>query len=189
MKNNLWIWVIALIIVNTGWYFASQQGASQEINRPGAEFSSSRNAEASSLIGDTSEVEISHCFESTNGTTQNASVQIERDSKIIYKWEGTTDDGCVTKLIESEDGKLVIYTVVDDGVQSTVTLVTWPLKSSFIPGVVLFSVLTIAVAYGEVFVKKVVKKKIEKAAVVETEMVSVEVHQDTSSIWQDPVKL
>ena len=106
--------------------------------------------------------------------------------KIIYKWEGTTDDGCVTKLIESEDGKLVIYTAVDDGVQSTVTLVTWPLKSSFIPGVVLFSVLTIAVAYGEVFVKKVVKKKIEKAAVVETETVSVEVHQDTSSIWQVP---
>ena len=189
MKNNLWVWVIALVIVNTGWYFVSQQGASQEINRPGADFSTSRNAAVSSFIGDTSELEVSHCFESTNGTKLNASVQIERDSKIIYKWEGTTDDGCIIEIIESEDGKLVIYTVVDEGVESTVTLVTWPLKSSFIPGVVLFSVLTIAVAYGEVFVKKAVKKKIEKATVVESETVSAEVHQDTSSIWQDPVKL
>ena len=39
MKNNYWLWLVALILVNTGWYFVSQQSATQEINRPGADFS------------------------------------------------------------------------------------------------------------------------------------------------------
>ena len=51
MKNSYWLWIIALIVVNAGWYVVSQQGAAQEINRPGADFSDSRDAELSSLVG------------------------------------------------------------------------------------------------------------------------------------------
>ena len=51
MKSSYYLWIIALVVVNTGWYTVSQQGATQEINRPGADFSESREGELSTRIG------------------------------------------------------------------------------------------------------------------------------------------
>ena len=42
MNKNYWLWLIALLVVNTGWYFVSEQSATQEINRPGADFEENR---------------------------------------------------------------------------------------------------------------------------------------------------
>ena len=67
MKKSYWLWVIALLVVNTGWYFVSEQSATQEINRPGADFEENREAELSSIVGSEIEYEIEHCFESLNG--------------------------------------------------------------------------------------------------------------------------
>ena len=63
MKNNYWLWLVALILVNTGWYVVSQQSATQEINRPGADFSQSRDAELSSIIGNEIDYEIENEIE------------------------------------------------------------------------------------------------------------------------------
>ena len=84
MKNNYWLWAVALLLVNTGWYFVSQQNASQEINRPGAEFSESRDAELSVVYGSELDYEIVHCFESINGVVYNVSINIQQGSKTLY---------------------------------------------------------------------------------------------------------
>ena len=54
MKINYVLWLAAMLVVNSGWYVVSQQSASQEINRPGAEFSESRDAKLSSIMGEES---------------------------------------------------------------------------------------------------------------------------------------
>ena len=58
MKINHVLWIVAMLVVNSGWYVVSQQSASQEINRPGAEFSESRDADLTSIVGDESEYEL-----------------------------------------------------------------------------------------------------------------------------------
>lgn len=187
MKKNRILWIIALIIVNSVWYNVSQQSASQEINRPGADFSGAREAKIASLVGDSGDFEIEHCFTSSNGGVHNASIRVELDSKILYEWSGDTDDGCVTYSSDSDEGKLVVFTVMEDGAESKTTLVTWPLKNAFIPGMIIFSLGTLLVAYLETLVRVVIKKKIEKIDAMAIEATTDEV-APTNSIWQDPVR-
>ena len=187
MKKNRILWIIALIIVNSGWYAASQQSASQEINRPGADFSGAREAKIVALVGDSGDFEIEHCFTSVNGGVHNASIRVELDSKILYEWSGDTDDGCVTYSSDSDEGTLVVFTEMEDGAESKTTLVTWPLKNAFIPGMIIFSLGTLLVAYLETFVRAAIKKKIEKIDAMAIEATTEEV-TPTNSIWQDPVR-
>ena len=187
MKKNVILWVIAFAVVNTAWFFVSQQGATQEINRPGADFQTNRNAEVVSLFGSDAEIEIYHCFESINGAELNASVKVELDSKIIYSWEGTTEQECITETIESQEGNIVVITEIEEGIDATVSVKTWPMKSAFIPGVVLFSILTVIVAYGEIFVRNVVKEKISKKQ-PKVDKVEDLPEIENTGIWQDPIR-
>ena len=90
MKKNYIMWAIALVLVNSGWYFVSQQSASQEINRPGADFSENREAELTSIVGDQSRFELEFCFKSNNGEVYDVSIEIKKNSESIYFWNGTT---------------------------------------------------------------------------------------------------
>ena len=187
MKNNRILWIIALVIVNSGWYVVSQQSASQEINRPGAEFSGQREAEIVALVGDSSDYEIEHCFESINGESLDVSIRVEMDSKVLYEWSGTTDEGCLSFSSNSDEGKITVYTVVEDGVESETTLHTWPLKNAFIPGMIIFSIGTLIVAYLETIIRVLIKKKIEKIDAMAIETSSEEI-TPANSIWQEPVR-
>ena len=172
MKKNRVLWIIALVIVNSGWYAVSQQSASQEINRPGADFSSEREAKIVALVGDSSD---------------NASIRVELDSKILYEWSGDTDDECITYSSDTDEGTIVIFTDMEDGAESKTTLSTWPLKNALIPGIIIVSLGTLMVAYFETFVRVVIKKKIEKIDAMAIEATTEEV-SPTNSIWQDPVR-
>ena len=156
MKNSYWLWIIALIVVNAGWYVVSQQGAAQEINRPGADVSDSRDAELSSLVGSEVEYEIEHCFDSTNGGVYNASITVNQGSKTLYSWNGTTDEGCVTYSSKAEEGEIVVITYIEEGVEATTTLTTWPLKNAFTIGLVIFSIGTVVVAFGDTCVRTII---------------------------------
>ena len=81
----------------------------------------------------------------------------------------------------------MIFTEMEDGAQSKTTLVTWPLKNTFIPGMIIFSLGTLFVAYLETLVRVVIKKKIEKIDAMAIEATTDEV-APTNSIWQDPVR-
>ena len=96
-------------------------------------------------------------------------------------------DGCVTYSSDSDEGTLVVFTEMEDGAESKTTLVTWPLKSAFIPGMIIFSLGTLLVAYLETFVRAAIKKKIEKIDAMAIEATTEEV-TPTNSIWQDPVR-
>ena len=186
MKNSYWLWIIALIVVNTGWYAVSQQGAVQEINRPGADFSESREGKLSTLIGSEVDYEIEHCFESINGGVHNASITIESDSEVLYSWEGDTDEGCITYSSIAGEGEFVVITVVDEGVDTTTTMTTWPMKNAFVMGLILFSLCTVAVAFGETFVRALVKKKMDQEPT--NNSVKTDTLPESNGIWQDPVR-
>ena len=186
MKKNYWLWLIALLVVNTGWYFVSEQSATQEINRPGADFEENRDAELSAVVGDKLDYEIEHCFESLNGRVLSVNLSIEQGSDTIYSWSGTTDDGCVVYSATAEEGKITVVTTVEEGVESKTVVTTWPLKGAFIGGVVLFSIGTIAVAFGETFVRYTIKQRMDKnSTTVQEETPTTTV---TSGIWQDPLR-
>tara|TARA_B110001452_G_scaffold264314_1_gene267134 strand:+ start:5911 stop:6480 length:570 start_codon:yes stop_codon:yes gene_type:complete len=187
MKKNHVLWIVALIIVNSGWYALTQKSASQEINRPGAEFSPEREGDITALIGDNSDYELVHCFKSINGGIYNVSINMQMDSKTLYSWNGTTDDDCITFSSSTEEGEIIIFTVVEEGVESTTTLYTWPLKNALVPGAIIFSLATLLVAYGETIVRNVIKKKLDKIDATAAER-TTESTDTTSAIWQDPVR-
>lgn len=187
MKNNYWLWLVALILVNTGWYFVSQQGATQEINRPGADFSESREAELSAIVGDEVDYEIEHCFESINGRVYNVSIDIKQGSETLYSWEGDTDDGCITFSSSAEEGDITVNTQIEEGVETTTKLTTWPMKNSFLFGLVFFSLGTIAVAFGETFVRQLIKNRIKESNTVELKEAPTAVSSN-DGIWQDPIR-
>ena len=186
MKNSYWLWIIALIVVNTGWYTVSQQGAVQEINRPGADFSETRKGELSTLFGSDVDYEIEHCFESINGGVYNASIIVETKSEVLYSWEGDTDEGCITYSSTAGEGEFVVITMIEEGVETTTTLTTWPMKSAFVLGLIIFSLCTVAVAFGESFVRAFVKKKIDQNHSIPKPKIDSFI--ESNGIWQDPVR-
>jgi hypothetical protein len=187
MKKNHMLWIIALIIVNSGWYVVTQQSASQEINRPGADFSGERDAEITALVGSNSDYELVHCFESINGGIYTASIRIEMDSEILYSWSGDTSDDCVTFSSSSDEGTITIITEIEEGVESTTTFNTWPLESALIPGILVFSLGTLLLAYGETIVRSLIRKKLEKIDNMAIEE-ATESAATSSTIWQEPVR-
>ncbi|MBT4982518.1 MAG: hypothetical protein HOM47_06265 [Euryarchaeota archaeon] len=190
MKKNHILWLIALFIVNSGWYFVSQQSASQEINRSGADFSGEREAKIGTIIGTSVDYELEHCFDSVNGGVYEASIKVEFESVVVYSWNGTTDDGCITFSSTSEEGTLLITTELEEGGETTTTLYTWPLKSAIIPGAVLFSIGTLIVAYGETSVRTLLRKRFGNieadGKAIAGELKPNETEVQTSPIWQEP---
>lgn len=187
MKNNYLLWLVALALVNTGWYFVSQQSALQEINRPGADFSESREGELSVMFGDELDYKIEHCFESINGGVYNVSINVQRGSQTLYTWEGDTNDGCITYTGSAQEGDIVVNTQIEEGVEATTTITTWPMKSAFLIGAVLFSVGTVIIAFGETFVRYLIKKRTSGDTTVLENQTS-QYQSGGGGIWQDPLR-
>ncbi len=187
MRANYLLWLIALCVVNTGWYFVCQQSADQEINRPGADFSDSREAEISSLAGGEVDYEIEHCFKSTNGGVYNVSINVDMGSKTIYNWSGTTEDGCVVFSSSIEEGTVIVYTQIEEGVESTTSITTWPFRNAYLLGAIFFSIGTVILAFGESFVRHIVKQKLSAKTQNSEETATQQTVND--QIWQDPIRL
>ena len=187
MKINYVLWLAAMLVVNTGWYMVSQQKASQEINRPGAEFSESRDAELTSIVGDESDYELEYCFESINGVVHNVSIEIRQSSETIYQWNGTTDGECMIHASATEEGKIVVITYAEEGVDVTTTLHTWPMKSALLPGIFIFSLATLLVAFSESVIRGVIKERMNNST-ESKEVKTIEPPAVTSGIWQEPVR-
>ena len=187
MKKIQVLWLIALLVVNTGWYVVSQQSATQEINRPGADFSDNREAEINSLLGEDADFQIEYCFESINGGIYNVSIEVQQDSKTIHSWNGTTDDQCMEYKSSAKKGEIVILTQIEDGVEVTTNLLTWPLSNALVPGIVLFTIGTVALAFGESFIRKLIKKKLDSQSL---ESLPEPAPSETiqTGIWQEPVR-
>ena len=88
MKNSYYLWIIALIVVNTGWYAVSQQSAIQEINRPGADFSEAREGELSTLIGSDVDLRLNTVLNQSMEDCTTLAITVESESETLYTWEG-----------------------------------------------------------------------------------------------------
>ena len=190
MKRNHVLWILALLVINTGWYNLSKQSVNQEINRPGADFAEVREAKIGGLMGDEADFEIEHCFDSLNGGEYNVSIQVKQNSLTLYDWNGTTENDCVKFKSSSGRGEIKIITEIEDGVTSTTNVKTWPLENLTYLGIVIFSVMTVTLAFAESFVRKYVIKKIEKK-VSEQDRENPQsriTHSPPTGIWQDPLR-
>ena len=105
----------------------------------------------------------------------------------MYSWEGNTDDGCITHTSSAEEGDIVVNTEIEEGVEVTTKLTTWPMKNAFPIGVVLFSVGTIVVAFGETFVRYIINKFKDESADNQANEIGQN-NSDIGEIWQDPLR-
>jgi hypothetical protein len=60
------------------------------------------------------------------------------------------------------------------------------MKGAFVTGLIVFSLCTVAVAFGETFARAFVKKKIEQNH--STAPPQIESFSQSNGIWQDPVR-
>jgi len=109
------------------------------------------------------------------------------DSEILYSWSGTTNADCMTFSSSSDEGTLTIITEIEEGVEATTTVYTWPLKNALIPGFLVFSIGTLLLAYGETIVRSLIRKRLEKIDALAVEEI-IELEEKPSAIWQEPVR-
>ena len=76
----------------------------------------------------------------------------------------------------------------DESVETTAKLYTWPMEEALVIGIILFSVGTILVAYGERIVRKLIIKRLEKLEAALPPESSIEPSVQDSGIWQEPVR-
>ena len=106
----------------------------------------------------------------------------------MYEWNGTTDSECISFSSSTKEGKITIFTEIEDGVEATANLQPWPLKSAMLPGMMIFSIGTVLLAFGETFFRKIIASRLQKVA---TESESSETYSPNvvqSGIWQDPIR-
>ena len=93
----------------------------------------------------------------------------------------------MTHFSTTDEGELVVITYVEDGVDVTTILHTWPMKSALLPGLFIFSLATILLAFIESVVRDVVKQKMKNTSEpIDTK--PAELPEESSGIWQEPVR-
>ncbi|RZD40038.1 MAG: hypothetical protein CXT71_02390 [Methanobacteriota archaeon] len=188
LKKNQLMWVIALLIVNTGWIFLSGKMVPQEINRPGADFAENRAAELDPFFSDEIDYKIEYCFKSSNGVLLNYSLVIKQGSTVLFEDQGTTDDGCKTFSSTGKSGDLDFQTTVDSGIDSEVTLYTKPLGNVMWEGIFLFSIGTLVVAYLETGLRHKIKEKVDNRPQPKSSIPQELEPVQNEGIWQTPLR-
>jgi hypothetical protein len=87
----------------------------------------------------------------------------------------------------TDEGEIVIITYAEDGVEVTTNLRTWPMKSALLPGIVIFSIATLVVAFAENVIRGVIKNRVKKP-IDSSDVKPSESPVVTSGIWQEPVR-
>ena len=87
----------------------------------------------------------------------------------------------------AEEGDIVVFTQIEEGTQATTSVTTWPIRDAFVIGVVLFSVATLIVAFGESFVRVLIKKKLDEISLDATNQVQQD-QPESNGIWQEPLR-
>ncbi|MDP6864599.1 MAG: hypothetical protein QGG96_04215 [Candidatus Poseidoniaceae archaeon] len=190
MNRNQVFWVIALIGINILWSTIADNNATQEINRPGADFAPERQTSVNSIIGDSAIPASLECdFSSEIGVEGEVGWSIMLDSQVIASWDGNSSENCVGWSGELSPGEYTITTTNVEGIDASVQLHLQPFEPVRWYGHIVFSILLFALGGGEIVVRMIMPKKVKK---VEEDKEIVELEPtpsiESQGIWQDPIR-
>jgi len=190
MNKNTVAWIVILVLINIAWAFIADNTATQDINRPGAEFSSEREAEVSSLfVSGLIPAEITCSFITNNGQNRDVGYKMILDGKVIASWSGNSSEECKDWKGELSPGDYVFETTSFDDIDATISLHLQPFEPLRWYGHVILSVLLFVFGGAEIFVRKIIpEKKKKKIPTTQIQISAEETPSQNEGIWQDPIR-
>lgn len=196
---NYGMWVFALLIINIIWANVSNNVASQELNDIDHEFQANREVLLQPVFGSEADlpVEIQSKFVHADDASKIEAVSwklIDEDGTVVLSWSGQTNEFASVEA-ELPPGEYTLQTTIGENILATQTLDVAPFAPIAIWGHLILSVLLVAVAFGEVGIRKFVSKYNEKTVVKEdkprefrkTRVGMPEADEANDSPWRDPI--
>ena len=196
---NYGMWVFALLIINIIWANVSNNVASQELNDIDYEFQANREVLLQLVFGSEADlpVEIQSEFVHADNASKIEAVSwklIDEDGTVVLSWSGQTNE-FVSIEADLPPGDYRLETTIGENILATQTLDVAPFAPIAIWGHLILSILLVAVAFGEVGIRKFVSKYNEKTVVKEdkprefrkTRVGMPEADEANDSPWRDPI--
>jgi hypothetical protein len=196
---NYGMWVFALLIINIIWANVSNNVASQELNDIDYEFQANREVLLQPVFGSEAAlpVEIQSEFVHADNASKIEAVSwklIDEDGTVVLSWSGQTNE-FVSIEADLPPGDYRLETTIGENILATQTLDVAPFAPIAIWGHLILSILLVAVAFGEVGIRKFVSKYNEKTVVKEdkprefrkTRVGMPEADEANDSPWRDPI--
>ena len=196
---NYGMWVFALLIINLIWANVSNNVASQELNDIDYEFQANREVLLQPVFGSEADlpVEIQSEFVHADNASKIEAVSwklIDEDGTVVLSWSGQTNE-FVSIEADLPPGDYRLETTIGENILATQTLDVAPFAPIAIWGHLILSILLVAVAFGEVGIRKFVSKYNEKTVVKEdkprefrkTRVGMPEADEANDSPWRDPI--
>ena len=196
---NYGMWVFALLIINIIWANVSNNVASQELNDIDYEFQANREVLLQPVFGSEADlpVEIQSEFVHADNASKIEAVSwklIDEDGTVVLSWSGQTNE-FVSIEADLPPGDYRLETTIGENILATQTLDVAPFAPIAIWGHLILSILLVAVAFGEVGIRKFVSKYNEKTVVKEdkprefrkTRVGMPEADEANDSPWRDPI--
>ncbi|RJU93489.1 MAG: hypothetical protein DWC00_08100 [Candidatus Poseidoniales archaeon] len=196
---NYGLWFFAFLIINLIWANVSNNVASQELNDVDHEFQANREVLLQPVFGSEADlpIEIQSNFVHVDNASKIEEVSwqlVDEDGKVVLSWSGQTNE-FVSLEADLPPGDYRLETTIGENILATQTLDVAPFAPIAIWGHLILSILLVAVAFGEVGVRKFVSKYNEKTVVKEdkprefrkTRVGMPEADEANDSPWRDPI--
>ena len=196
---NYGLWFFAFLIINLIWANVSNNVASQELNDVDHEFQANREVLLQPVFGSEADlpIEIQSNFVHADNASKIEEVSwqlVDEDGKVVLSWSGQTNE-FVSLEADLPPGDYRLETTIGENILATQTLDVAPFAPIAIWGHLILSILLVAVAFGEVGVRKFVSKYNEKTVVKEdkprefrkTRVGMPEADEANDSPWRDPI--
>ena len=196
---NYGLWFFAFLIINLIWANVSNNVASQELNDVDHEFQANREVLLQPVFGSEADlpIEIQSNFVHVDNASKIEDVSwqlVDEDGKVVLSWSGQTNE-FVSLEADLPPGDYRLETTIGENILATQTLDVAPFAPIAIWGHLILSILLVAVAFGEVGVRKFVSKYNEKTVVKEdkprefrkTRIGMPEADEANDSPWRDPI--
>lgn len=196
---NYGLWFFAFLIINLIWANVSNNVASQELNDVDHEFQANREVLLQPVFGSEADlpIEIQSNFVHVDNASKIEDVSwqlVDEDGKVVLSWSGQTNE-FVSLEADLPPGDYRLETTIGENILATQTLDVAPFAPIAIWGHLILSILLVAVAFGEVGVRKFVSKYNEKTVVKEdkprefrkTRVGMPEADEANDSPWRDPI--
>lgn len=196
---NYGLWFFAFLIINLIWANVSNNVASQELNDVDHEFQANREVLLQPVFGSEADlpIEIQSNFVHVDNASKIEDVSwqlVDEDGKVVLSWSGQTNE-FVSLEADLPPGDYRLETTIGENILATQTLDVAPFAPIAIWGHLILSILLVAVAFGEVGVRKFVSKYNAKTVVKEdkprefrkTRIGMPEADEANDSPWRDPI--
>jgi len=198
---NYGMWAFAFLIINIIWANVSNNVASQELNDADHEFQANREVSLQPVFGSEADlpIEIQSEFVHVDDASRIEDVSwklVDEGGKTVLSWSGQTNEFASVEA-ELPPGEYTLETTIGENILATQTLDVAPFAPIAIWGHLILSVLLVAVAFGEIGVRKIVSKfNNEKSTVTEddkprefkrTQVGMPEADEANDSPWRDPI--